>query len=148
MKVILLQDVAKIGRRHDVVEVPDGYARNKLIPTKMAEPATPGNIKRLEKRAADKEANHAEAADVFTQLLTALRSATVQVPVELNDQDHAFKALTAEEVYTVLKDRSELSSLSIEMIEVPGGIKEAGTHDIGLKIGDNQGTFTIEVVKK
>ena len=39
MKVILLQDVAKIGRRSEVVEVPDGYAQNKLIPKGMAQPA-------------------------------------------------------------------------------------------------------------
>ena len=48
MKVILLKDVAKIGRRFEIKEVPDGYALNKLIPKNMAQFATPENIKRIE----------------------------------------------------------------------------------------------------
>jgi ribosomal protein L9 len=47
MKVILLRDVAKIGKRFAIVDVPDGYALNKLIPSKDAEPATTNNIKRI-----------------------------------------------------------------------------------------------------
>ena len=47
MKVILLKDVAKIGRRHEVAEVPDGYALNMLIPKGLAKAGTPENIKKL-----------------------------------------------------------------------------------------------------
>ena len=50
MKVILLQDVAKIGKRFETVDVPDGYALNMLIPKRMAEPATPENLKRVDAR--------------------------------------------------------------------------------------------------
>ena len=53
MKVILLQDVAKIGKRSDLVEVPDGYAMNQLIPKRMAETATAQNKKRIAKQQAD-----------------------------------------------------------------------------------------------
>jgi peptidylprolyl isomerase len=61
MKVILLQDVAKIGKRFEVANVPDGYALNQLIPKRMAEPATPANMKKIERRQAERTAS-AEAS--------------------------------------------------------------------------------------
>ncbi len=57
MQVILLQDVAKIGRRFDVVNVADGYGLNKLIPQGMAKPATPENIKKIKAQSASNEAS-------------------------------------------------------------------------------------------
>ena len=62
MKVILLRDVAKIGRRFEIVEVPDGYALNKLIPKKDAEAATPANVKRIQQNKDRTNANKAETA--------------------------------------------------------------------------------------
>ena len=66
MKVILLQDVAKIGRRFDIVEVPSGYGMNKLIPQGMAKPATPENVKAINAQSAKTEADRA-AGDAALQ---------------------------------------------------------------------------------
>ena len=55
MEVILLEDVEKVGLRGEVVDVARGYARNFLVPRKMAEPATPARVAQLQKRTAQRD---------------------------------------------------------------------------------------------
>lgn len=146
MKVILLKDVARLGRRSEEVNVPDGYALNQLIPKKLAEPATAINRKRLEQ---DK---HLVAVGVATELAnfvaakTSLGVINVTVPVEANEKGHLFRAVKADEVVAVLAGQGV--TVPAHMLEISAPIKTLGEHSITLVQGDNRHEFSITVVAK
>lgn len=146
MKVILLQDVAKIGRRSDLVEVPDGYALNQLIPKRMAEAATKQNKKRIEKLQAEADSNREADRARFTAAETALNEKMLQVPAEVNDKGHAFKAVSEQDI----AEAAQAANIDLEaaMLVVGAPIKEVGEHTVELVRGDNKAEFTIEVIKK
>lgn len=146
MKVILLQDVAKIGKRSDLVEVPDGYALNQLIPKRMAEAATKQNKKRIEKFQAQVESNQAADQARFTAAKEALTGMTVQVPAEVNDKGHAFKAVSEQDIAEAAQEAG--IDVTAAMLVVGAPIKEVGEHIIQLARGENTVAITIEVIKK
>lgn len=146
MKVILLQDVAKIGRRFDVVDVPDGYALNKLMPKKMAEAATPENIKRVTARRAKLETDRIAEDAAFDEAVESLKDKTITLEVSANEIGHLFKAVTAAEIIAALAD--EHVSVTETQIVIATPIKEVGTHTVMLVSGQKRGECTLEVVAK
>ncbi len=145
MKVILLQDVAKIGRRSAVVEVPDGYAMNQLIPKKMAQPATAQNMKRIEKMQAETDANKEADKARFDAAKAGMEAKTVQVSAETNEQGHLFKAVSENDI----ADAAQAAGIDVEatMLVVGSPIKEVGEHTVQLVRGDSKAEVTIEVIK-
>jgi large subunit ribosomal protein L9 len=146
MKVILLQDVAKIGKRSDLVEVPDGYALNQLIPKRMAEAATAQNKKRIEKLQAEAESSKEADRVRFAAAEVALTTKTIQVPAEVNDKGHAFKAVSEQDI----AEAAQAAGVDVDaaMLVVGKPIKEVGEHSVELVRGDNTASITIEVIKK
>lgn len=98
MKVILLQDVARIGKRHAEVTVPDGYALNQLIPKKMALPATDQNRQRLARTMAAKSASSASAAADFSTAIAQLGAEPLTILVTANEHGHLFQAVHVSDV--------------------------------------------------
>jgi large subunit ribosomal protein L9 len=145
MKVILLQDVAKIGRRHEVVDVPNGYAANKLIPKKLAEPATPANLKKIEKVQATKAGAAAETEAMFTAAKEALQAEPLTIPAEMNEKEHLFKAVDASDIVEAAAAKGIV--VTPQMIVFPEVIKTAGEHTVTLQAGPHNALFTINVVK-
>ena len=145
MKVILQQDVAKLGRRFDVVTVPDGYGFNKLIPQGMAKPATLENLKAVEaqkaKGAADQEANAAAFADT----VKVLEGKVIDVAVEANEDGKLYQALKAEEIVAAVQNDIEVI-VPAEQIVIKNPIKETGEHTIDIASGTDTGSFTINVM--
>jgi large subunit ribosomal protein L9 len=146
MKIILLQDVAKIGRRYEVVEVPDGFAMNQLIPKKMAEPATPANLKRVEKMNLNKVASAEADSDAFKTAVATIEATPITITVEANEKGHLFKAVDAGEV--VVAAQAVGAVVTQEMVEFTTPIKEVGEHEITLKLGDDTATITINLAGK
>jgi large subunit ribosomal protein L9 len=146
MKVILLQDVAKIGKRFSVVEVPDGYALNQLIPKRMAEAATPANLKKIERRQAETAATKEADLARFQAAKTILTANKITVLVEANEQGHLFKAVHETEI----ADAAQTMGADIEsvMVKIEKPIKELGDHSIQLVSGTQVADITIEVIKK
>lgn len=146
MKVILLQDVAKIGRRSEIVDVPAGYARNQLIPKKMAETATPANLKRIQRQHALTAEVQAAGASRFEAAVEALKAAKVTVAIEANEKGHTFKAVNEADIVTAAK----AAGVDIEaaMVSIAAPIKELGEHAVELTSGAATASFTIEVIKK
>lgn len=145
MKVILLKDVAKIGRRFDVVSVSDGYALNKLIPKNMAEAATPENVKRIMNLSSKMGKDRESQAGAFAELLSAVRDIQVAVPVEANPEGRMFQALKAEAIAAAVKDATKLT-LSDDQIVMKVPIKSVGEHTVELVSGDNHGPLVINVI--
>ncbi|HEY0964658.1 MAG TPA: 50S ribosomal protein L9 [Candidatus Paceibacterota bacterium] len=146
MKVILLRDVAKIGRRHTVVEVPDGYAQNQLIPKKWAEPATPVNLKKLKQNQSVKEVLHSNDEHRFAAAVEAMAAAPLQISGgAANEQGHLFKAVREEDIVHAAKNAGIGLDKSEVVIELP--IKSLGAHTITLKRGGKKVSCTVEVIK-
>ncbi len=146
MKVILLRDVAKIGKRFEIKEVPDGYAQNKLIPQKDAEPATPANVKRIEeKRKKSSESITKENLEA-KEIVAACVASPLAILMEANEQGHLFQGVHAKDVVAAASLRGLM--LSSEHIIIKEPIKSLGQHRVSLQAGSEVLSLPIEVVAK
>ncbi len=146
MKVILLQDVAKLGRKFSIVSVPDGYALNQLLPKGWAEAATPDNLKRLEKRRGAIEAESGKRDEAFKTAAESLKDKAIKVAVEANEQGHMFAALSKE---AIAAGALQLGvTLDPAMLNLPEPIKSLGEHKIELVNGTDKVALTVSVVAK
>lgn len=143
MKVLFLKDVPKIGRKNDVKEVSDGYARNFLFPKKLAEPATEATAARVAKIKTETEQMSKINEDLLLKNLKALTEKLVVIKGKANDKGHLFAAIHKEEILSVLKAQG--LSIPAEYIELDKPIKETGEHAIPVMIGNKKGTFTLTV---
>jgi len=145
MKVILEQDVAKIGMRGDVVEVPNGYAMNQLIPKKMASAATGANLKNAEAKAAGKQAQAEADAKMFTVVAGQLKEASLVIKSDTNEEGGLFKAVSPEDIAAAAGEKS----IDVDAAQVLVGepIKSVGEHTVELVRGDARESFTITVEK-
>jgi len=146
MKVILLQDVAKIGRRNEVVDVPNGYAMNQLIPSRKAEPATPANMKKISKVHADMAANASNMEAVFATAIEALSAEPLVITAEMNEQEHLFQAVN--DAMVVAAAETKGIGITTAMVGFPEVVKTAGDHTVTLQHGSQSASFTISVIKK
>lgn len=147
MKVIFLKDVAKIGRKFEVKDVPDGHALNRLIPQGFAEPATAENLKRHAARTAKMEAEQGAAEAAFGEVLQKLNGSTVTLTVEANEQGHLFKGIKEADIAAHLTEH-EGAAVDAGMLSIAEPIKEVGSHEVTLMSGDQKGTFTVTVAAK
>lgn len=146
MKVILKQDVAKIGRRLDIVNVPDGYALNKLIPQGMGEPATPAAINRIRQQKDSKAVSDAVEAGQFKATVETLSDATVTVTVDANEQGHLFKAVSVDDIVTAAAKANITIAPAWIKIAVP--IKEVGEHAVVLRHDGEHAEITVTITAK
>ncbi len=147
MKVILLQDVAKIGRRFDVVTVPDGYGLNKLIPQGMAKPATPENLKAIEAQSATNEAAKAQADEAFAAMLEKLGDQTLEIGVEASEEGRMFQALKAEAVVEAVQAAAG-TEVRADQVVIKSPIKEVGEYTVELVSGDTHKQVPVVIVAK
>lgn len=143
MKVILLQDVAKIGRKHAVVDVPAGYAQNQLIPKGRAKPATPANLKAAERLTAERHANESAAETKFFAAKQALEGKTVVVRGLKSDRGHLFAAVKPEAIIAAAKEDG--IDIVPAMLALPGVIKTTGEHEAELAHGRHRFSFKVIV---
>lgn len=147
MKVILLQDVAKIGRRFEIVEVPSGYGMNKLIPQGMAKPASPENVKAINAQSAKTEAERAAGNEAFTEAVAAIQENPLTITVEANEEGRMFQAL---KIATVLEavQAATTKEMKESQVVIKTPIKEVGEHTIEFVSGDTQVPMVITIAAK
>jgi large subunit ribosomal protein L9 len=146
MKVILLRDVAKLGKRFSVIEVPDGYALNQLIPKGMAEAATALNLKRVEARKEKVSHDKADELATFRATLKTLEDMTLTLEVVANEQEHLFKTVKNTDIAALLAT-AELA-VPLNAIALPEPIKALGTFDIPLEFSGVKGSVKVAIVSK
>ncbi len=146
MKVILLRDVARLGKRFSVVEVPDGYALNQLIPKGMVEAATPENLKRVNARTDKQVSNKINSEAEFATALTALKTAPISITVQANAQGHLFKAVKSVDIATAAAAAGH--AIPLDSIALIDPIKSIGDHTIVAKMGATAGEFILTIISK
>jgi large subunit ribosomal protein L9 len=134
VEVILLSDVEHVGLRGDVVSVARGYARNYLLPRRLAEEATPGRVAELQKRDTLRARHEAKTADEARQIADALSQTVLRFEVKAGPTGSLFGSVTptdiADEIWSSKKirvDRRKIESDPIKRIgryEVPIGLFE------------------------
>lgn len=146
MKVILREDVNKLGRMGDLVNVADGYARNFLLPRNMAALATTKNIKSLEheKRViADRVKKEKTAAEEEAKKISAV---SVSIPVQVGEEGKLFGSVTSKDIADAIAAQGfEIDKRRIQL-EKP--IKEIGTFMVSVKVHhDVTAQVKVEVIK-
>ena len=147
MKVILLKDVAKIGRRFEVVTVPDGYALNKLLPNGMAKQATSENLKLISATKDKQKETQAVNKVIFSDLLKKLEQTPLQIAVETNAQGHMFQALKTRIVAEAIVQATGSAYLE-ENIHIQTPIKSIGENIVTLISGSEKKDVTIILIPK
>ena len=126
MNIILLEHIEKVGSKHDVVKVKDGYGRNYLIPNGLAIVANKSNMARLDglkKQSAKKEA---ATVDAFKATAAKLNGVTLQIPAKAGDSGRLFGSVTPLHIANALKAMGVDADRRI--IEMPDEVKELGTY--------------------
>lgn len=147
MKVIFIKDVARLGRKSEVKDVPNGHALNFLIPRKLAILATPEQLRRLDEETRQHDIQKEHAHDMFKQACTILAQKHIVYPVEANQKGHLFKGINVDDVAVYL-EKTEHIVLGKQSILLPHPIKELGVHSIPLSFAGSSGMCTLEVIKK
>jgi large subunit ribosomal protein L9 len=132
MQIILQEDVEKLGNRGELVEVAAGYARNFLLPRKLALEATPGNMKRLEKMRvafAKKEATEKGAAETLAQ---ALAGVSLTLSRKAGENDQLFGSVTTGDISEALAAQGY--TIEKRKIALTDPIKLVGEYEIPLKL--------------
>ncbi len=146
MKVILLEDVKKIGKKNEIKEVKEGYATNLLFPRKLAIPATKEGIKSHEAKQKVLEAQNNAYQSRIVLILEEIRGKKVILKEKANEQGHLFKKIPAKQIVEAVKE-----SIGIEIKEEwlsLEPIKSTGVYDIALKAEDKESIFTLVVEEK
>ena len=133
MQVILLKDVKGQGKAGQVVKVSDGYARNMLLPKKLAMEATPANMKILEKQRAQIEAQRAIDKQVAEDIKAKVESKTVKVVTKAGENGRLFGAITSKDIADAIQ-KEFLVELDKKKIDLDAPIKQVGITEATLKL--------------
>ncbi len=144
MKVILIQDVAGLGKRLDVKNVSDGHALNMLIPRGLVREATTNALKQTEKEKTQIEAERKIQEELLLKNLSSLEGKTIHISAKANEKGHLFAAIHENDIVTQLKDELRVEARS-EYIKLSEHIKTIGEHKIAVSVGDKKGRFTLIV---
>jgi large subunit ribosomal protein L9 len=147
MKIILREDVDRLGHKGDIITVKDGYARNYLIPQKLAFLATPGNLRMFEEGKKQLEVRENKARRVADQIAKKLKSVSITATVAVGEEDRVFGSVTAQTIANLLKEKGFDIDKKKILLEEP--IRTLGVYTILLKLHhDVQGKVKVWVVKE
>ena len=135
MRVILLQDVENLGKKYDIKEVKDGYARNFLIPKGLAKPATEEALKWLETQKEAEAKKAEEELKMVQERATAIDGQEVIIPVKIGEDGQLFESITSQKISEKLKELGfEIRKTQIDLLEP---IKELGEFPVKIKFEHN-----------
>src|SRR5262252_8727431 len=132
MEVILREHVDNLGKRGEVVKVADGYARNFLLPRKLALVATEGNKKQIERERAKFEAKEAEERKVLEALAEKLNAVEIVIARRVGDTEALYGSVTAADISDALKDKGfDVDKRKIQLAEP---LKKVGEVTVPVKL--------------
>lgn len=136
MKLVLLQDVKALGKRGEVVDVADGYARNFLLPRKLAGEADKGALAQLEAQHRAQERRDAQELEEVRTLAARLESAKLVVRAKAGENGKLFGAVTNADVAAAIAAAVSVA-IDKHKIELTGAIKAIGSYPVEIKLHRN-----------
>lgn len=147
MKVILLENIDRLGKSGDVVVVKEGYARNFLIPGNKAKLVTPGAMKALEALKKKEAAEIAKQIEAARTLANRISNLSLTINVQAGDEEKLFGSVTTDSIADALKEQGvEIDKKEI-LIEEP--IKKLGVYQVSVKVHPEvKASLRLWIVKK
>ena len=146
MKLILNSDVKSLGRKGDVVDVAKGYARNYLLPKKLAVVANSSNLKFAEALREKREIQAVADNELAESIKTALADAKIVISQNTTDEGTLYAAVSNEQIVDAIETFSGFR-LEAEQIDVENQVKEIGLHSISIVLGpDAKFETTLEII--
>lgn len=132
MRVILSQDIPKVGKKNEVKEVSDGYARNFLLAKGLAKPATESALKQLEAERELLAKKSEEELKVQEEIVTQIDGQEIEITAKADENGKLYGSITAAKIAKVLNDKG--FNVSKKNIKLDDSIKELGEYDINLEM--------------
>ena len=133
MKLVLLQDVKALGKKNDIVNVNDGYARNYLIPRKLGVEANAAALNELKTQQANAAFQAAEQLKAAQELASKIGSVKLEMPVKVGGNGKLFGALSSKEIADAMKEQFGID-MDKKKIVLAEPIKEVGERTVEVKL--------------
>ena len=148
MKVILLEDVKSLGKKGEIVDVNDGYARNFILPKKKGVEADSKNLNDLKLQKKNDEKVAQEKLDDTKALADKLATQSITIKMDAGVEGKLFGSISTKDVANEAKNQLGLE-FDKKKVALPENIKSLGTYDVKIKLHPEvQATLTIKVVAK
>jgi large subunit ribosomal protein L9 len=147
MQVILRENIEKLGSRGDIVNVADGYARNYLLPRRLAVPATEANKKIIEQERQAHLRREARERGEAEELARLLAGVTVTIPQKAGEHDQLFGSVTAKDIAEALQKQNYVVDRRKIQLEEP--IKQLGEYKVPVRLHkDVTAEILVQVIKE
>ena len=146
MQVILIQDVNNLGGANELVNVKNGYARNFLIPRKLAVEANPSNLAQLEERMKQYKKKEAKLLAEINKVVEVLKESPLKIGAKTGTSGKIFGSVTAVQIGRAIRDQKGYE-IDRRRIQILGDVKELGTYKAKIDFGSgNETEVEFEVV--
>ena len=133
MKVILLQDVKSLGKKGEIVNVNDGYARNFILPKKMGVEATGKNLNDLKLQKNNEKKVAQENLEAAKELAAERAAGKVELSIKVGEGGRTFGSVSSKEIAAAVKEQMNLE-VDKKKIQLKEAIKSLGTHIVNVKL--------------
>ncbi|MEE0884079.1 MAG: 50S ribosomal protein L9 [Faecalimonas sp.] len=133
MKVILLEDVKSLGKKGQIVNVSDGYARNFVLPKKLGLEATSKNLNDLKLQKANEEKVAQQILDEAKELAKKVEAGKVEVKIKVGEGGRTFGSVSTKEITIAVKEQMGYD-IDKKKIQLKDAIKTLGTHVVPVKL--------------
>lgn len=147
MKVILLEDVKSLGKKGEIVNVSDGYARNYVLPKKLGVEASSANMNDLKLQRQNAEKVAQEQLEAARQLAETLQTREVVIRMKSGEGGRAFGSVSSKEIASAAKEQCGLE-LDKKKIQLPEAIKALGAYEVSIRLHPQvTGKLRVKVVE-
>lgn len=148
MQVILKQDVEKMGRRGDIIDVSRGYVRNFLVPRGLAEMATPSKLEEVRREMEEAEERDQRMAERASEIAATLNKSVITIEARTGEDERLFGSVTAANIASAI-ERARDVRIDRRRIKLEEPIKSLGTHQVPVQVhGDIEASVKVIVVPK
>lgn len=143
----MLQDEKKLGKKGDIIEVSEGYARNYVLPKKIGVEANAKNMNDLKLHKANEERIAKEQQDAAEALAAVLETKQVIVKIKAGEGGRAFGSVSTKEIATACKEQHDLD-IDKKKIQLPENLKNFGSYEVNIKLHPQvMAKLTVKVVE-
>ncbi len=145
MKIILLQDIKSVGKKGDIIDANDGYARNFLIPKKMGVPANAENMNTLKLQKSNEAKVAQEQLEEAQRFAKELETKEVVLSIKAGEGGKTFGSVSSKEIANAYKEQCGIT-IDKKKIQLPESIKNFGVYEVKIKLHPKvTGTLKVKV---
>ncbi|MCI8434051.1 MAG: 50S ribosomal protein L9 [Lachnospiraceae bacterium] len=147
MKIILLQDEKKLGKKGDIVEVSEGYARNYILPKKIGAEASAKNMNDLKLKKANDAKVAQEQLDAAKALAADLEDRIVTIRIKAGEGGKVFGSVSAKEIAAAVKEQCGIE-IDKKKLQLADNLRNFGSYEVGIKLHPQvTGKLTVKVTE-